>query len=218
MTIQALLSDSISTIVLIVVALAIVIIFMAVKRYKENVVPKRKLESNNYDRSIKIVKKIVERYVRRNDGRTIYSIEVGSNKTKGSVDVILIGYFGVLVIVTNDLRGDLYANDRDLTLTQIVKTERRSHENPIIKSKTAAKAVIELLREKRVFKVPVESCVVFTGKKAGINVPGTLGGYSTKEFAAVLKTSKFLDDKNVDVDLTANVILGMGGKPTKKPR
>lgn|GEM_PF-2651372 len=216
MTIQELLSESRTTIIFIVAALVIVIGYFSIKRYREVVLPKKRLENNNYDRSIKSVKRIVEAYVRRNDGRLIYAIEIGSNRTKGSADIILIGYFGVLVLVTCDLAGEIYANEKDAKLTQIVGDQRRSHENPILKVNTATKAVAELLREKRVYKVPVEGRVVFTGKKANINVPRSLNVSTLKELTALLKTNKYLDDKKVDVDKATNALLGMASKPEKK--
>lgn len=198
-----------TTIIFALAALAIVILYIAIKHYVENVIPKKRLNSNNPDKSIRVVKRITEQYVRRNDGRAIYSVEVGSSKTKGSADIILVGYFGVLVIVTCDLSGSIYANDKDEMLTQLSGGERRSHENPFINVKNAAKAVSELLREKRVFRVPVEAAVVFTGKKASVNVPRSLDGFTPKELTKILKTDRFLDDKKVDIDMTVNAILGM---------
>jgi len=212
MTLETIISENKSAIVFILAALIIILGYIIIKRYRDEVAPKKRLESNDYDKSIKIVKRITEKYVRRNDGRAIYSIEVGSNKTKGSADIILVGYFGVLVIITCALSGDLFVNDKDSTLTQIVKNERRSHPNPIIKAKTAEKAVSELLREKRVFKVPTEFCVVFTGKKVNANVPRSLNGYTPKELSNALATDRFLDDKKVDVDTVTNAILGMSDK------
>lgn len=216
MTLQQLLTDYITVIVFIAVAVVFILGYIIIKRYVDVVLPKKRLESNNKDKSIKIVKKIIEKYIRRNDGRAIYSIEVGSNKTKGSADAILVGYFGVLVITTCPLSGTLYANDKDTSLTQIVKEERRSHDNPILKSQIAGKAVTELLREKRVFKVPVEAAVVFTGNKASVNVPRSLGAYTIEELSKVLKTKHFLEDKNVNVDSVVQALLGMSEKKEKK--
>jgi len=181
--------------------------FYFIKKYRDEIAPKKRVTRNDHDSSVKALKKILGSYVRRNDGRVIYSIEVGSKKTQGSADAILIGYFGVLVLVGCALSGELYANDKDEKLTQIVKQERRQHENPVIQSITAGKAVAELLREKKVYKIQVESAVVFTNKKATPNVPASLKSYRPKTLRKALKSDRFLEDKGVDTDAAAEAIL-----------
>jgi len=217
MTLKSIISENIGTLIFIGAALVIVFLYFFIKRYFDVVAPKKRLESNDSEMSLKTVKRILEKYVKRNDGRAIYDIEVGSNRTKGSADAVLIGYFGVLVVITCALSGDLFVNDKDPNLIQKIKEDRRIHENPILKAQQAIKAVTELLREKRVFRVPVEYCVVFTASKTNVNVPRSLNGYTAKEFSEVLRTDRFLNDNKVDVDATTNAILGMSPKnKTKK--
>ncbi len=181
--------------------------FIFIKKYREEIAPKKRLEKNDHDHSISVLKKILGSYVKKHDGRVIYSIEVGSKKTKGSADAILIGYFGVLVLVGCDLSGDLYATDKEEHLTQVVKTERKQHDNPILQAKTAEKAVSELLREKKVYRVPVESAVVFTGSKVNVNVPGSHGSFSPKTLEKALSSKQYLEDKGVNTDAVAEAIL-----------
>lgn len=182
--------------------------FLLIKKYREDVVPKKRADSNKRELGMKKIKRILGAYVRRSDGRVIYDIEVGSRKTKGSADAILIGYFGVLVLVNCALTGELYATDKDEKLTQIIKKERRQYENPVIRAKTAEKAVAELLREKKVYKVQVESAAVFTARKASPNVPASsLAIYRLKSLKKALKSEKFLEDKGVDADAAAEAIL-----------
>jgi len=181
--------------------------FFMIKKYRDEVAPKKQVARNNHDRGMKAVKKVLGAYIRRSDGRVIYDIEVGSKRTKGSADAILIGYFGVLVLVCCALSGELFANDKDERLTQIVKQERRQYDNPVLQATTAAKAVAELLREKKVYKVPVESAVIFTNKKASPNVPASLKSYRLKALRKALKSDRFLEDKGVDTDAAAEAIL-----------
>lgn len=181
--------------------------FYLIKRYREGAALTKRADRNNYGRSMKIIRDILASYIKRSDGRVIYSIEVGSSKTKGSADALLIGYFGILVLVGCDYSGELYVGEADSYMTQVVGKERRRHENPVLTAKTAEKAVAELLREKKVYKVPVESAVVFTGKKVSANVSGSVKGYSPGALRKALKSEKFLEDKGVDTDAAAEAIL-----------
>lgn len=195
------------TLLMVLVAgLVVVGVVFFVRKYRDDIAPKRKLEKNDHDKSLRELKKILSPYIRKNDGRVIYSVQVGSKKTQGAADAILIGYFGALVLVCCDLSGELYADDSSDKLTQIVKNERRQHDNPILQAQQAEKAITELLREKKVYKVAVESGVLFTGK-ATVNVPRSLNAYTPKKLKKALSTSKYLEDKGVDTDAAAEAIL-----------
>ncbi len=195
------------TLLIILVAVAVVVgVVFFWRKYREEILPKRRLEKNDHDRSMRKLKKILGPYIRKNDGRVIYSAEIGSKKTQGTADAVLIGYFGALVLVCCDLSGELYADDKSDKLTQIVKSERRQHDNPVLKARRVGTATTELLREKKVYKVPVESGVFFTGK-ATVNVPGSLNAFTPKKLRKALDSSKYLEDKGVDIDAAAEAIL-----------
>lgn len=182
--------------------------YMLIKRYAEEIAPKKKVQADNRERSVKAIKRILSGYVRRNDGRVIYSMDVASSKTSGSADAILIGYFGALVLVGCDFEGDLYIDSADVEkMTQIVKKERAQHDNPALAAKTAAKAVNEMLREKKVYRVPVENGVVFTNARATANVPGSVPTYTPKKLKKALRANRFLEDKGVDPDKVAEALL-----------
>lgn len=197
-----------TTLIFAAVIITAFLVYMLVKKYKEGGSHKNHAGKNDHDRSIKILKRILGAYIKRSDGRVIYSAEVKGKKTSGSADAILIGYFGVLVLIGCDLSGELYANEKDENLTQIIKKERKQHENPVIMALSAQKAVTELLREKKIYRVTVESAVIFTGKKSIPNISGPIKHYTGKTLGKALKSEKFLEDKGVNTDITAEALLG----------
>ena len=209
LTLQSFISEWGRIIAFVAVALVFALSYIFIKKYREEVAPKKQLEKDNRDKSIKVIQKALNKYIRRNDGRVIYMTEVGGKKTKGSADAVLIGYFGVLVLIGCGLSGSLYANEKDKYLTQIIKGEKRIHENPVLKAQAAAKAVIELLKEKKIYKVPVDSGVVFSARKVEANVPRSLNGFTAKEFSKALHSKRFLEDKGVNTDAVAEIILGL---------
>lgn len=184
------------------------LLYLLFRKNRQGKSKKQPIEGLDNERSVRIMKKILSAYIKRSDGRVIYSAEVAGKKTSGSADAILVGYFGILVLVGCDLRGELYANDKDEYLTQIYKKERARYESPVIRVLNAQKAVNELLRQKKVYRVSVESAVVFTGKKAVPNVPGSLNSYNPKTLKKALRSGRFLDDKGVDTDAAAEALLG----------
>lgn len=182
--------------------------YLLIKHYTEKIAPKRKIKRNSQEHSIRVLKKVLSGYVRKYEGRVIYSIDLASSKTSGSADAILIGWFGALVLVGCDYSGDLYVDDaKAASMTQIVKTEREKHDNPFLQASKAAKAVNEMLREKKVYRVPVESAVVFTGSGAKPNIPPSIPHFTPKQLKKALSGGRFIEDKGVDADKVAEAIL-----------
>ena len=182
--------------------------YFFINNYNENVAPKKKIALDSYEHMMKTLKNTLSGYVRRYEGRVIYSIELASSKKNGSADAILIGWFGVLVLIGCDLMGELYVDDgKTPQITQIVKTERTKRDNPFVKATVAERVVNEMLREKKIYRVQVESAVVFTRSGARLNIPPSLPYYTQKTLNKIMKSNKYIEDKGVDADQVAEAIL-----------
>lgn len=79
------------------------------------------------------------------------------------IDHILIGEFGLLVVETKSHKGDIYAEPREKEWVQIVGGKKEKMYNPLLQNKTHVDALRYQLQKHEIYKVPIDSLVVFSG-------------------------------------------------------
>lgn len=126
------------------------------------------------------------------------------------IDHILIGFFGIMVVNTQNLPGSIYGDGRGKNWTHVVTKNGRetktSFPNPLLENQQAVDAVREVLSTNGVYKVNIESWVVFTRKKASLNLPKGLSVLGIKNFKKLLKKSRYSADGNVNVPQVASLL------------
>ena len=75
--------------------------------------------------------------------------------------------------------------------------------NPLKRAEQSARAVRQALFEAKIKNVPVETVVVFTGKKTQLALPRSSGHYTIEQFSTYLKSVHFEEDKKVEVEPVA---------------
>ncbi len=117
------------------------------------------------------------------------------------IDHILIGEFGLLVIETKSHKGDLYAEPRAKEWVHVVGGKKERIYNPLLQNKTHVDALRHQLQKHKVYKVPIESLVVFSsGRKKNLYIEKghpILDIHELKKYLA--NNERYIEDKGVDV-------------------
>src|SRR5699024_681166 len=125
------------------------------------------------------------------------------SKDAADLDLLLVGWFGVLGVKCLGYGGEVYGSLDEPEWTQVLPQGRRTFENPMTRAGKSARAVRDALFAAKLKNVPVETVVVFTNPSASLNLPRSTGHYTEKTFLAYLKGPHFREDKKVEVEPVA---------------
>ena len=129
--------------------------------------------------------------------------KVGSALFGGVVAISMVGWFGVLGVKCLGYGGEVYGSPDEAEWVQTVNGARRKFKNPIARSKQSGLVLRDALFAAGLKSVPVETVVVFTGKRVQLALPRSTGHYTEKSFSAYLKSSRFEEDKKIQVEPVA---------------
>lgn len=147
------------------------------------------------------VASILKSFAFKNQYKVINDISIPLYDNCTQIDHILIGTFGLLVIETKSHKGDIYAEPREKEWVQIVGGKKEKIYNPLLQNKTHVDALRYQLQKHQVYKVPIESIVVFTGAhKKNLYIENGHPIVDVRQLKKYLNRSeRFIQDKNVDV-------------------
>lgn len=158
----------------------------------------------------KKVSRVLKRFAGIRSFKVLNDLTLKTAKKNVHIDHILIGFFGIMVVNTQNLPGSIYGDGRGKSWTHVVTKNSRetktSFPNPLLENQQAVDAVREVLSTNGVYKVNIESWVVFTRKKASLNLPKGLSVLGIKDFKKLLKKSRYSADGNVNVPQVASLL------------
>ena len=159
---------------------------------------------------------ILKRFAGIRSFRVLNDLKLKTPKHEVCIDHVLIGFFGILVVNTKNLTGAVYGDGRGKTWANVItkknKETKTNFPNPLFENQLAIEAIREVLSANSVYKVSIESYVVFTRKKATLYIPKGIPVLSLKDFRKLLKRSKYSADGDVDVKKVAEVLTGAQAK------
>lgn len=156
------------------------------------------------------VVRAVRRFAAAEGYAAIAPVQVQGSKDAADLDVVLVGWFGVLGVKCLGYGGEVYGSADEPQWTQVLPQGRRTFENPMTRAGKSARALRDALFAAKLKNVPVETVVVFTNPAASLNLPRSTGHYTEKTFLAFLKGGHFLEDKKVEVEPVAAALGGQG--------
>ena len=156
------------------------------------------------------VVRAVRRFAAAEGYAAIAPVQVQGTRDAADLDVVLVGWFGVLGVKCLGYGGDVYGSADEPQWTQVLPQGRRSFENPMTRAGKSARALRDALFAARLKNVSVETAVVFTNPSAALNLPRSTGHYTEKTFLAWLKSGHFLEDKKVEVEPVAAALRQQG--------
>lgn len=128
-----------------------------------------------------------------------------------SVEYLLIGFFGILILSEKNAAGNIYGTGYDKKWIRVVtkheQEKRGTFPNPVLQNQAALDAVRETLTSNKVYKVSLENYVVFTNSKAVLNTERGLPVLTFQDLKKLLKREKYSADGIVDVEKTAQILL-----------
>ena len=188
-----------------IVFAVIVIIFIAIyfgyKRYKENRIYKAGKNGE------KQVQHMLHKIAKKNHYQVLNDIYLPLYEESTQIDHIVIGNFGIAVLETKNLGGEIYGTGKDKNWTQILKEERKTFYNPLLQNKTHIDCVQHLLQKEKIYKVPVESLVVFTNPHCELNIDRGNPIITIDLLKKYFKKPQFKKDVGVDVQKVADALL-----------
>lgn len=167
--------------------------------------PKVKALPDDEHQNAEAVVRQLRRYAAANDFKVISPVNIQGSKTSADLDALLVGWFGILGVKCLGYGGTVYGQAGDEEWVQDMAGQRRIFKNPLRRAEESARAVRDVLFGAKIKSVPVETIVVFTGKKTELALPRSCGHYTLDQFSSYLKSAHFEEDKKVDVQKVAAV-------------
>ncbi|MEG0895129.1 MAG: nuclease-related domain-containing protein [Oscillospiraceae bacterium] len=153
------------------------------------------------------VAKVLKSFARIRSYKVINDIYLPLYDKTTQVDHILIGFFGILVVETKNLSGEIYADPKKKDWLHIVGKQRNSLYNPLMQNQAHIDCIRYLLGKENLYNINIESIVVLTNKKCTLFCPPKLPIVNIKRFKKFLHDGRFDKDNNFDVDQIYNAIM-----------
>jgi hypothetical protein len=147
------------------------------------------------------VSAILKRYARIHGFKVLNDISIPLYDGTTQIDHILIGEFGLLVVETKSHKGDIYADPRAKEWIQLVGGKKQRFYNPLMQNKGHLEALRYQLQKHKIYKVPIDSIVVFSGAhKTNLYIETGHPVLEIQKLRKYLNTNqRFLKDNGVDV-------------------
>lgn len=132
----------------------------------------------------------------------------GSGET--SIENMLIGYFGILLIRTLGTRGEYYGTLDSESWTLAAKDKKHVLENPVKRLEREEAALRAIFSKNKIYNVPIERLVYVSNKSGKTAVYVTHSGeiLSAGKLSSYLEKSRFEKDAGLDVKKIASVVTG----------
>lgn len=192
----------IAAIVLVVVIFGVAVYLLSPTRKSEKPGKTGPLPDDEHENAEAVLRQL-RRYAATNEFRVVEPVHIENSKASADLDALLVGWFGVLGVKCLGYGGTIYGQASDAEWVQEINGQRRVFANPLKRAEQSARAVRQALFEAKIKNVPVETVVVFTGKKTQLALPRSCGHYTIEQFSAYLKSVHFEEDKKVEVEPVA---------------
>lgn len=194
-------ATTISMLILSVLIVLFVIIYFTVKWYRKN---KTKQIGKKGEKD---VSKILRQIAKKNRWKVIDDLYLPLYDKTTQIDHLIIAPFGVLAVETKALNGEIYGGPNDQNWTQIIGEKKHRFYNPLLQNKAHIDCIRHILRKENVYKVEIESLVVFSSKHAELIIPSGMPVISLDLLKKYLKKSRFHQDNGINVETVYSTLL-----------
>lgn len=192
-----------SILILILSIIGVLLIISYFVRKNTDAKTSRKIENNNQ----KSVKCFLKKVSRKKGYKLLSNISLHIYDSITNIDHIIIGEFGILVVATKGLNGEIFGTSEEKNWTHIVKNEKHTLYNPLMQNQECINSIKNILKSENIYNVDIHSLVVFAGKKIELNVPPTICVITSSSLSSYFKKSFFKKQSNFDIDKVYNAIL-----------
>lgn len=146
----------------------------------------------------KRVAKMLDHFARKHGGFALHDLYLPLYDKTTQVDHVLLGKFGMLVVETKAANGEVFGTENDREWVHIIGEQRHKLYNPLLQNKAHVDCISHLLRCEKVYKVRIDSLVVFAGKKIILNIPKGMPVITIDLLKKYLKKPHYQEDCGVD--------------------
>ena len=143
----------------------------------------------------------VKRYAMINFFKVIKNYTIMYNGEKAVIDTVLIGNFGVLLIIANNLPCELYNSPDGLRWIHKVEEKKSSVNNDLVLGEEYITAIRQKLSEDKIYKIKLSSIVVFTQKKLELYIDANPRCIRLKKLKSFLNRPEYSDHGDYDVNI-----------------
>lgn len=154
----------------------------------------------------KRVAKMLDRFARKHNGYALHDLYLPLYDKTTQVDHVLLGQFGMLVIETKAANGEVYGTETDREWVHIIGEQRHKLYNPLLQNKAHVDCIAHLLRVEKIYKVRIDSLVVFAGKKIQLNIPKGMPVITSSLLKSYLKKPHYQEDCGIDAKAVYEVL------------
>lgn len=123
------------------------------------------------------------------------------------IDHIVIGKFGVIVVETKHMGGNVYGSLEQKNWAKVTGRGSMTFYNPMMQNKTHIDCLLHILRKANLYNVRVDSLVVFSHKHVSLHIPKGMPVITISLLKKYLKKWRYKKDNGVDVQRVAQVIM-----------
>ena len=142
-----------------------------------------------------------------NKFRVIHDIYLPLYDKTTQIDHIVIGRFGMVVVETKALNGEIYGTEKDIDWTNLNGENKKRFYNPLLQNKTHVDCVRHILKKENIYRVDVDSLVVFSEKTAILNIPRKMPVITINLLKKYFKKPRYKQDNQVNVDKVYEAIM-----------
>ena len=156
------------------------------------------------------VRGILRRFAGIRSFKVLSGLTFSQKNRTVTIDHILVGFFGVMLITVKNAKGTVYGSGRDKNWVRVVtkheQEKRGTFANPVFQNQSALEAVREVFISRNIYKIPIENYIVFANKKAVLNTERGLPVLTIRDFKKLLKKEKYSADGDIDVAMITEVL------------
>ena len=124
------------------------------------------------------------------------------------IDHVVIGFFGMIVIETKNMGGEVYGNPKEKNWTHIMGNQKHSLYNPVMQNQAHIDCIRHWLAKENIYNISIDNVVVFANNRVQL--------YLTKSDAVIIKLkflkkilhkSKYDKERDIDVDRLYNALM-----------
>ena len=188
------------------VSLILLVVLLYIGVFRKNRSAKAEKQQGR-DRGKEKVVNAVRSFARQNQFRLISPAPFARNGENAGLDAVVVGYFGVLGVISLGYNGTIYGDANDESWVQVTDDKsRRTFQNPIREAALGVRTVRDALFGEKLKKVPVEVLYVFCDEKVQLALPRSVQPMTLKDFKALLKKDKYQEDCGLDMDKVENAL------------
>lgn len=114
------------------------------------------------------------------------------------IDHVLIGSFGLVVIETKNLSGEVYGDPKKKDWLHIVGSKKHTLYNPLMQNQTHIDCIRHILGKENLYSVTIDSLIVFSAKKIQPFVPNKLPIIRINQLKKYLKKPEYSKDNKIN--------------------